>query len=342
MEVSRTKLRKLGFDWAIFSGNDSIISNAAGIISGSELDPMTGITTITTAAAETITARIIDSTSFFLFIEALRQHQLLKVLAEPTLVTVSGRPASFSSGGEFPIQVAGGLGTNTIEYREFGTRVDFVPIVLGDGRVRLEVRPQVSERDPTLAGSPDLPPGLRTRWVDTAVEMNAGQTLALAGLIQSRIESENRGIPWLADLPWVGAAFRRVEETYNEVELLIMVTPEFVAPLDAHDVPPCGPGQLTTSPNDVDLYWRGYLEVPACCPDGSCGQCQAGGEYPAGYETPMSPMSPAAPADPAPAGGAAVPVEQASHARAAPLPRLLLGTQGEPSLIGPSGYDDLR
>ena len=117
-------------------------------------------------------------------------------------------------------------------------------------------------------------PGIRTRWVDTAAEMNAGQTLALAGLIQTQVESENRGLPWLADLPWVGAAFRRVEEQNNEVELLILVTPEFVDALDPHEVPPCGPGQLTTSPNDVELYWRGYVEVPRCCEDGSCGQCQ--------------------------------------------------------------------
>jgi pilus assembly protein CpaC len=92
--------------------------------------------------------------------------------------------------------------------------------------------------------------------------MNAGQTLALAGLIQTQIEAETRGVPWLADLPWFGTAFRHVREQANEIELLILVTPEFVDALDPQDGPPCGPGELTTSPNDVELYLRGYLEVP--------------------------------------------------------------------------------
>ena len=107
-----------------------------------------------------------------------------------------------------------GLGTVSIEYKPFGTRVDFVPIVLGNGNLRLEVRPQVSEIDESRSVTINniTVPGLRTRWVDTAVEMKAGQTLALAGLVQERVESENKGMPWLADLPWVGAPFRRVEE----------------------------------------------------------------------------------------------------------------------------------
>jgi pilus assembly protein CpaC len=95
--------------------------------------------------------------------------------------------------------------------------------------------------------------------------MNAGQTLALAGLMQTQIEAETRGIPWLSDLPWFGSAFRHVREQSNEIELLIIVTPEFVDALDPQDVPPCGPGELTTQPNDVELYLRGYLEVPRNC-----------------------------------------------------------------------------
>jgi len=107
---------------------------------------------------------ITEPNSFFGFIDALRQYNLVKVLAEPTLVTVSGRPASFNSGGEFPIPIPQGLGTTSIQFREFGTRVDFVPIVLGNGHVRLEVRPSVSEldysRSVTLNGT--TVPGIRT------------------------------------------------------------------------------------------------------------------------------------------------------------------------------------
>ena len=106
---------------------------------------------------------------FTSLIEALRKDNLVKVLAEPTLVTMSGRPASFLVGGEFPILVPSGIATATVEYKEFGTRVDFVPIVLGNGAIRLEVRPTVSEIDESrnVSVGTFTVPGLRTRTVDT-------------------------------------------------------------------------------------------------------------------------------------------------------------------------------
>jgi pilus assembly protein CpaC len=210
---------------------------------------------------------------FFAFIEALRQYDMVKTLAEPTLVTVSGRPATFLSGGEFPFLVPQSLGTVTVQYRQYGTRVDFVPLVLGKGAVRLEVRPQITEIDKSTAVNigGNTVPGLLTRWVDTAVEMKVGQTFALAGLLQQRIESENRGVPWLADMPWVGAFFRRVSENLNEVELLITVTPEFAEAVDPNEMPPCGPGMLTTMPSDKELYCRGYMEVPNKAATGPAG-----------------------------------------------------------------------
>lgn len=275
MEVSRTKLRTLGIDWASVNGSDFIIQSVSGLISAVSAD---GGVVAGTGGASMRFGVVDGNNSFFGLIEALKQNNLVKVLAEPTLVTMSGRPASFNSGGEVPTLIPGGLGTITIEYREFGTRVDFVPIVLGNGAIRLEVRPQVSELDQANGITVDNTnvPGFRTRWVDTAVEMQAGQTLALAGLIQTRIEAETRGVPWVSDLPWVGAGFRRVTERENEIELLIMVTPELVDAVDLGQMPPCGPGQSTTSPSDTELYFQGYLEVPRCCPDGTCSQCVGG------------------------------------------------------------------
>ena len=263
MEVSRTKLRRMGFDWANFNGNDSVVQSASGLIANYSIVP--GGQGVASSGGETVAFGIINNAnSFFGFLDALKQNNLVKVLAEPTLVAQSGRAASFSSGGEFPILVPQSLGTLSIQYRQFGTRVDFVPIVLGNGRVRLEVRPQVSEIDParSVTINNTTVPGLRSRWVDTAVEMNAGQTLALAGLIQTQVDSEVRGIPFLADLPWFGTAFRHVQQQSNEIELLVLVTPEFIDALDPQDVPPCGPGELTTEPSDPELYFRGYLEVP--------------------------------------------------------------------------------
>ena len=165
-----------------------------------------------------------------------------------------------------PIQVASGLGTNSIQFKEYGTRVDFVPIVLGNGNIRLEIRPLVSELDYSVAVNGT--PGLKTRWVDTSVEMKAGQTLALAGLIHEKIETESQGLPYLADIPWAGAAFRREQDRRNEVELLIVVTPELVGALDPNEEPCAKPGTGSGLLNDTELYWRGYTEVPNCGPNG--------------------------------------------------------------------------
>jgi pilus assembly protein CpaC len=229
------------------------------------------------------------------------------------LITVSGRPAFFNAGGEFPILIPQSLGTVSIEYKKYGTQVDFVPIVLGNGTIRLEVRPRVSEidntRSVTINGT--VVPGLRVREVDTGVEMKAGQTLALAGLVQTRIEADNTGIPWLSDLPYLGIPFRKNSELRNEVELLILVTPQFVNGVDPSEVPPCGPGDSSTSPCDCDFYFRGYLEVPAPGPCG-IGQCGPNGCYdgaaggmplPGMPGQPGLPGQPVMPGQPSPAPG---------------------------------------
>lgn len=273
MEVSRTKLRALGFDWTYLSGPTQIASAAAGLlVPGEGTDAPTG---------GNFRFNVVSGPStFFGILEAMRRDNMAKLLAEPTLVTVSGRPASFQSGGEVPVVTGGGLGVpaNTV-YKPYGTQVDFVPIVLGNGRIRLEIRPEVSEIDG--ARSVDGQPAFRNRRVDTGVEMEAGQTLAIAGLIQTRIEEERRGLPWVSELPYVGAAFRRTEEERNEVELLIFVTPELVAGMNADQVPPCGPGMQTDSPNDWELYLKGYVEVPDCCSvcnGRGCTTCDGAGE----------------------------------------------------------------
>ena len=200
-------------------------------------------------------------------------------MADPTVVAIDGRPASFNAGGEFPILVPAGLGQVGVEFREFGTRLDFVAKVRGDGRIWLEVRPTISEIDPsrnvTLSGI--SVPGLRSRFVDTAVELRAGQTLALAGLLQVRTETQSAGIPGLADLPYLGAIFRSNKEVQNEIELLITVTPDFAGAMDACEVPPGGPGYNSFNPSDKEHYWRGYLETPAVCPPGQSSEMGGNG-----------------------------------------------------------------
>ena len=278
MEVSRTKLRTLGVDWAQASSGGSIVaSSISGLISS--VAPATATAGATAGASgETFKFAVVDGgNAFFGFLEALQRNNLAKILADPTITAISGRPAHFNVGGELPIIIPSGIGQTTVEYKKFGTQVDFLPIVLGNGNIRLEVRPRVSELDDTRSvnvGAFSVP-ALKVREVDTAVELKAGQTLALAGLVQTRIDSSERGLPFISDLPYIGSLFRKVTEEVNEIELLILVTPEFVDGLDPHEVPQCGPGMETVSPSNCQLYFGGHLEVPSCgdCAPGASGQC---------------------------------------------------------------------
>lgn len=260
MEVSRTKLRTLGFDFADFFSDSSMIASGVAEMAGQVVSGMAN------TGRSTFQFRIIGGgDAFYGFLEALRQDDLAKILSEPTLVTVSGRPAYFEVGGEIPYEVSQGLGAVSIEWKEYGTRVDFVPIVLGNGRLRLEVRPRVSEVDNTRSRT-SRAPAIKSREVDTGVELMAGQTLAIAGLVQTRIEAQNRGLPVVSEVPYLGALFRRVREERNEIETLVLVTPELVEAMEPDEVPQCGPGMRTISPSNCELYLKGFLEVPNPCP----------------------------------------------------------------------------
>ena len=213
MEVSRTKLRELGFDFWTNNKSFFVASSPSGLLNANSAAGQTvgGFgAPATSAAGDSVRFGIAgDSASFFGFIDALRTYQLAKVMAEPTIVTVSGRPAYFNSGGEFPILIPSGLGTVSVDFKKFGTQVDFVPIVLGNVPIRLDVKPRISFLDNTLSVTTQgiTIPGLNVREVDTSVEMKAGQTLAIAGLVQNRMEYSNSGIPYLSDLPYFGALF---------------------------------------------------------------------------------------------------------------------------------------
>jgi pilus assembly protein CpaC len=274
MEVSRTKLRGLGFDFAQVSGSNFFTSSISGLLSSISVTEG-----VATGSGGTMSFGVVNgSNSFFGFINALQQNNLAKILADPTIIAISGRPAHFNVGGEIPYLVPAGLGQVSIEFKPYGTQVDFLPIVLGNGNIRLEVRPRISEIDDTrgVTLGDNIVPAFNVREVDTAVEMKAGQTLALAGLVQTRVEAQHRGIPYISDLPYLGAAFRRVDERINEIELLILVTPELVDGMDPHEVPPCGPGMESMSPSDCQLYFNGQIEIPSCGPCGPQGQCVNG------------------------------------------------------------------
>lgn len=360
-EVSRTKLRSFGFDYAAQSSNFFISQKASGILNAQSVGQLAGVT----GTADTVRFGIVNSDSYFGFLDLLERNELAKLLAEPKLVTTSGRPAQFLVGGQIPIPLAQALGTVTVQFKDFGTQVDFVPMAIGNGMVRLEVRPEVTEVDPSLRDATTGVPGFRTRRADTAVELEAGQTMAIAGLIFQRTDTSKQGVPWLSELPFLGAPFRRTRDQVNELELVIFVTPEFVDAMEPEEVPQCVPGQMTQSPTDTELYWRGYLESPKCCGREGCdGNCKHGTS---GRETEIMPREVDMPSRSAQNGrgevrsasrsksakessGSKKPVmKSASTKKSASKSSSQSDRKGatatisdEPTLIGPLGYDDLK
>ncbi len=312
MEVSRTKLRRLDTDFFVGGSNGGFFASApTGLLQSIDIANQTVTGGNALGGPASVEFGIVHNNSvFFGFLDWLQENNIAKILAEPNIVAVSGRPAQFQDGGEVPIPVPQSLGTTTIEFKQFGTIVDFLPIVLGNGNIRLEVRPQVIDTDyaHAIRVNEITIPAFTTRRVDTAVEMKAGQTFALAGLVQEKTRTRKRGLPYVSDVPVLGVPFRGTEDTVEETELLIIVTPEFVDPIDCGQAPCEGPGMFTTSPTDRGLYCAGQMEVPtycnpthgltACgqdpcgccngsnCGSGGCSTCGNGGMSPTLLPTP--------------------------------------------------------
>jgi pilus assembly protein CpaC len=175
---------------------------------------------------------------------ALQQQKLLQILAEPNLLATSGKEASFLAGGEFPFPVlqggtTGGFASVTIEWKEFGVRLKFVATPQEDGMIRLKVAPEVSALDYTnaLTISGFLVPAISTRRADTEVELKDGQSFAIAGLIDNRLTEIASKIPWLGDVPIIGNLFKSHSVNKSKTELMVLVTPTIVKPLDQGQTP---------------------------------------------------------------------------------------------------------
>jgi pilus assembly protein CpaC len=188
-------------------------------------------------------------------IHYLEKHGVVRLLSEPTLVTLSGQPASFVAGGEFAVPTVvgvGGAAAVTTDFRAFGAIITFLPVVLDKDRIRLQVSPEFSKINQALAVNNT--PGLNTRAVATTVEMREGQTLAIAGLLDDSMTADLAGnVPFLYRVLGVRNVSR------NETELLILVTPELVHPLDPEEVPPL-PGFDVTEPTNWEFFAEGKLE----------------------------------------------------------------------------------
>ena len=194
------------------------------------------------------------------FVQALRENGILRVLAEPNLVAVNGQNASFLAGGEIPIPIATDEKIK-IEFKEFGVRLNFTPAILAENKIRLQVTPEVSEPDfsnsVTISGI--SVPGFTTRRVETVVEIGSGQTIAIGGLLSERVRAVSRRIPALGDVPILGALFSSKDYQYDETELVVLVTPELVDSLSPNQITYI-PGGNYIVPNDFELYLMGELE----------------------------------------------------------------------------------
>ncbi len=172
-------------------------------------------------------------------LEALENDGLLKILAEPNLVALSGEQAEFLAGGEFPIPIAGGLaGQISVDYKPFGVSVSFIPYVLSENRIRLTVLPEVSElnnAEGILAGGVAVP-ALTTRRAKTTVELAPGESFMIAGLIRDDVATTLRQLPGINEIPILSALLRSTEFERNETELVIAVTPYLVDPMKSDDV----------------------------------------------------------------------------------------------------------
>ncbi len=263
-EMSRSLLKRIGFNFAYVSGSGSNF----GVSVLNSLTSFAGISGISTAgpainAIFRFTGQ--GGSTWTTFIDALKEEGLAKVMAEPTLIALSGKTANFLAGGEFPVPVPqpGGVGTGiaiTIEYKAFGVGLNFTPTVLSNKRINMVVAPEVSQLDFTnavqLGGF--VVPGLTTRRVSTSIEMADGQSFAIAGLLQENVREVVQKFPILGDIPILGALFRSSNFQKNETELIIIVTPHLVKPLDM--AKQSLPTDQYIEPDDFEFYLLGLLE----------------------------------------------------------------------------------
>jgi pilus assembly protein CpaC len=240
-DVDRTYSQQLGINF--FSTG---ATNTVGSVTTSQFTPPQLQGTVGNKNSQTTTFNLTNALNIFFFrpdlnlgatIEALQAQNWLQILAEPNVLTLNNRPASFLAGGEFPfptLQGGGaGLGAVTIQFREFGVRINFTPTVTPRGTIRLQVVPEVSSLDfangLTFQGT--TIPGLSTRRVQTEIELESGQSFAIGGLLDNRVTEQLNKIPGLGDIPFFGRLFRSRSLQKNNSELLVIVTPEIVRPI---------------------------------------------------------------------------------------------------------------
>lgn len=290
-EIARTVLKRLDSDVNFLHfGNDVQLGvnrggasfpdalNADGLevpifgnFGGTSIGPSTSEIELSEAAIDASGAFLQYLSGDFLFewvLDVSREKGLAKILAEPTLTTLTGQQAEFLSGGEFPIPVPQGGNSNaiTIEFKQFGVGVRFVPVVLDSGRISLKLNVEVSELSTannvllTFQGTPStfVIPSLTKRSAQSSVELADGQTIGIAGLINDNLRELVDKFPGLGDVPILGALFRSQEYQGGQTELVMFVTPHLARPISAQQVRL--PTDSFVPPDDLEFYLMGKME----------------------------------------------------------------------------------
>ncbi len=245
-EVNRTVSQSFGIEWNLY-GNDlnsfrsGLFSPRGAITKPDEENlfrPGFDSYDVTGNTYQTFLSYFGEHLGVDVLLEALEDEGMATVLAEPNLTALSGESASFLAGGEYPILVPDSDGRVTIEYKEYGVRLNFTPVVLSENRIRLNVKPEVSEL--SAEGSIQFEgyniPSLVSRKVETTVELGDGQGFLLGGLFQNNLKEAVKAIPGLGDLPVLGPLFRSENFSREKSELMIIVTPSIVTPVSNPDV----------------------------------------------------------------------------------------------------------
>lgn len=261
IEASRDAARDLGVGWEVIGKNSY---GATGISTFSNGLPVFGLASNNTPFGVAIARVLNGGTTADVVIQALEKRGVARRLAEPNLVAQSGQKASFLAGGEFPFPVQSDKDTISVEFKKFGVGLNFTPTVLGEGKINLVIEPEVSELDPTTslrAGGVEIP-SLTVRRASTTIELRDGQSFAMAGLLQSNNFKSRRQIPWLGQVPVIGALLASSAFQKKQTELVIIVTPRLVKPKRP------GPHQKIRTPldgrvaaNDPEFFLKGKMEL---------------------------------------------------------------------------------
>ncbi len=257
-EMGRSLTKRLGINFLYQDGDQFAVSLLGGLVDFAQ-ESLTG--GLTFSPAVTALFRFDQGGGTWTgFIDALREDGLVKILAEPTLITLSGQSANFLAGGEFPVPVPQGLGAVAIEYKTFGVGLIFTPTVLSKDKIAIDVSPEVSELDFSTAIRQEgfVSPGISTRRASTKIELADGQSFAIAGLLREAVRANISKFPLLGDLPVIGPLFQSKSFQKSETELVIIVTPHLVKPVEL--AKQSLPTDSYIEPSDAEFYLQGAIE----------------------------------------------------------------------------------